>query len=95
MSQQGFLQLLQGFLKDTINEEVVELLLPYFDMEDYTFELAKKVSGSVAGLCSWTKAMVEFYKVNKKVLPLKVKITCVFNAKIYRDIITCIFNTKI
>ena len=72
MSQQGFLQGLMTFPKDNINEEMVELLSPYQDMEDYTFATACKVCGDVAGLLSWTRAMVVFYGINKEVLPLKV-----------------------
>ena len=90
MSQAGFLQGLQGFNKDSINEETVELMKPYFEMEDYSLESAKRVSmafihccydhvswqvcGDVAGLCSWTKAMASFYAVNKEVLPLKANL---------------------
>lgn len=43
MSQSGFLQSLQTFKKDSINEETVELLMPYLGMEDYSFEVATKV----------------------------------------------------
>lgn len=82
MSSSGFLQGLQNFPKDSINEETVELMTPLISMEDYTFESAKKVCGDVAGLLSWSKAMAFFYGINKEVLPLKVNIAhlTVFNA---------------
>ena len=74
MAQGGFLNNLLGYAKDTINDEMVELLVPYFCMEDYTLDNAKKVCGNVAGLLSWTKAMSNFYAVNKEVLPLKANL---------------------
>lgn len=43
MSQSGFMGNLKNFDKDSINEETIELLAPYFEMEDYNFENAKKV----------------------------------------------------
>ncbi|KOB76399.1 Uncharacterized protein OBRU01_03863 [Operophtera brumata] len=74
MADSKFLFNLKFFPKDEINAEMVDLLQPYFNYPQYTFEAAKIACGNVAGLISWTIAMAQFYSVNKDVLPLKANL---------------------
>ena len=44
MSGGGFLSSLLNFPKDIINGELVELIQPYLDADDYNYDNAKKAS---------------------------------------------------
>lgn len=96
MADTKFLNKLQDYQKDTINAEICDLLLPYLQFPQYTFEAAKIACGNVAGLLSWTIAMASFFEVNREVLPLKVilfikkAILGFVNAYTYRQIL--LFN---
>ncbi|CAF4402891.1 unnamed protein product [Rotaria socialis] len=74
MIETNFLQNLQSFPRDRINDEQIELLQPYFRVPDYTPEGARVAAGAIAGLLTWTRAMAEFFYVNKRVLPLKANL---------------------
>eukprot|EP00741_Cyanophora_paradoxa_P017811 tig00021017_g17202.t1 len=69
MADTQFLVKLLEFRRDDINDETIELLQPYLEMEDFNFEAAKKSAGAVAGLCKWVAAMVEYTRCRKIVGP--------------------------
>ena len=75
MSGADFLSRLVNFQKDSINDEIVELLEPYLIMDDYNMVTAVRICGDIAGLLCWTKAMSFFFGVNKEVLPLKINLS--------------------
>ena len=69
MGDMTFLSALVNFPKETITDETVELLQPYFAAPDFNYEAAKQASGNVAGLCNWASAMCTYHAVAKKVDP--------------------------
>eukprot|EP00002_Diphylleia_rotans_P028875 TRINITY_DN5840_c0_g1_i3.p1 TRINITY_DN5840_c0_g1~~TRINITY_DN5840_c0_g1_i3.p1 ORF type:complete len:4482 (-),score=987.95 TRINITY_DN5840_c0_g1_i3:157-13602(-) len=69
MSDVGFLSNIMAFPKDSLNDEHMELLEPYLAMEDFEFTEARKVSGNVAGLCKWVRAMYTYHEQIKVVQP--------------------------
>jgi len=56
--------------KDQINEETIELLEPYLNLEDsrdpekklFDPEVAKNTSAALWGLCTWAGAMSDYHK---------------------------------
>jgi dynein heavy chain, axonemal len=69
MSDSQFLSHLMHFPKEQINDEMVELLQPYFAAPDFNYDSAKKASGNVAGLCNWAEAMCSYHSVAVVVEP--------------------------
>ena len=92
MASATFLSQLLHFPKDSINDEMVELLEPYLTMEDYNMATAKRVCSDVAGLLCWTKAMSFFFGVNKNVLPLKINLA--FQEARYQKAMTDLTNAE-
>lgn len=45
MASTTFLLQLQNYPKDSINEEMIEHLMPYFKMEDYSMDFGKLTRG--------------------------------------------------
>jgi dynein heavy chain len=74
MTDVDFLNRLANFPRDQITGETVELLQPYFEMADFNSAAALKVSGSVAGICEWVRAMADYYAIAKIVNPKKERV---------------------
>merc|ERR1719230_597198 len=52
-----------------MNEETVEMLFPYLDIENFTPEVAKKASGAAEGLCIFAAAMKDYFYAARIVKP--------------------------
>ena len=55
--------------KGKMNEETVELLMPYLELEGFTPAVAKNASAAAEGLCTYVGAMKEYYWAAKIVGP--------------------------
>jgi len=55
--------------KDLINEETIELLSSYVDLEVFTSAVAKNASKAAEGLCTWVRAMKFYHEASKIVKP--------------------------
>ena len=55
--------------KDFINDETVELMMPYLNLEGFTAAAAKNASKAAEGLCTWCRAMQQYHEASKIVKP--------------------------
>merc|ERR1711871_213214 len=72
MNQADFLKQVQDFGalgKDKINEETIEFLCAYIDLEGFTPAVAKNASKAAEGLCTWVRAMKFYHEASKIVKP--------------------------
>jgi dynein heavy chain len=52
------------FGKDKINEETIEFMMPYLELEGFLPSVAKNASGSAEGLMTWVHAMTAYHRAN-------------------------------
>ena len=72
MSDSNFLKNVQTFGavgKDMINEETIELLCPYMELEGFLPSVAKNASLAAECLCTWVRAMKFYHEASKVVKP--------------------------
>ncbi|KAF0745065.1 hypothetical protein Ae201684_000639 [Aphanomyces euteiches] len=72
MGDSNFLKNVQTFGavgKDLINEETIELLCPYMELEGFLPAVAKNASLAAEGLCTWVRAMKFYHEASKVVKP--------------------------
>lgn len=72
MSNPNFLNQLVDFGsqgKDLMNDETVELLSVYIDIEQFTPAVAKNASIAAEGLCTYVRAMKSYHEASKVVKP--------------------------
>ncbi len=55
--------------KDKMNEETIEFLLPYMELENFQPSVAKNASAAAEGLCIWVPTMTHYHEASKIVKP--------------------------
>jgi dynein heavy chain, axonemal len=55
--------------RDTINEETIELLQPYLELDGFNAAAARNASKAAEGLCVWTTAMAAYHTASKATRP--------------------------
>ena len=55
--------------RDTINEETIELLQPYLELDGFNAAAARNASKAAEGLCVWTTAMAAYHAASKATRP--------------------------
>jgi dynein heavy chain, axonemal len=55
--------------RDTINEETIELLQPYLELDGFNAVAARNASKAAEGLCVWTTAMAAYHTASKATRP--------------------------
>ena len=72
MGDSNFLKNVQQFGKvgkDLINDETIEFLSPYMELEGFLPQVAKNASAAAEGLCTWVRAMKFYHEASKIVKP--------------------------
>jgi dynein heavy chain, axonemal len=69
LGDSSFLKYILDFPKDSINDETIELLMPYMDMSEFSPKVAKAASLAAEGLCTWVRSMVFYTAASKIVRP--------------------------
>jgi dynein heavy chain len=69
LSDASLLKRLLTFKKEFMNEETIELLTPYINLEGFTPQVAKSASHAAENLCKWVVAMKSYHEASKVVKP--------------------------
>ena len=55
--------------KDGINDETIEFMMPYLELDGFSPAVAKNASKAAEGLCCWVRAMSMYHDASKVVKP--------------------------